>query len=39
MDLPWVEALPARDDLAEKFDAFVSRFARSGYPFDPSKRE
>lgn len=28
MDLPWVEALPARDDLAEKIDAFVSRFAR-----------
>jgi hypothetical protein len=28
IDLQWVEALPARDDLAEKIDAFVSRFAR-----------
>jgi len=28
IDLPWVEALPGRDDLAEKIDAFLSRFAR-----------
>lgn len=28
MDLSWVEKLAERDDLAEKIDAFVSRFAR-----------
>ena len=28
IDLPWVEKLEEREDLAEKIDAFVSRFAR-----------
>jgi hypothetical protein len=28
IDLAWVEALAQRDDLAEKIDAFVSRFGR-----------
>lgn len=28
IDMKWVESLPQRDDLAEKIDAFVSRFAR-----------
>ena len=28
IDLKWVEALSQRDDLAEKIDAFVSRFGR-----------
>ena len=28
IDLAWVEALPTRQDLAEKIDAFVSRFGR-----------
>ncbi|MGO8755165.1 MAG: hypothetical protein ACLQHK_08040 [Gallionellaceae bacterium] len=28
MDVPWVEKLAKREDLAEKIDAFVSRFAR-----------
>jgi hypothetical protein len=28
IDLKWVEDLDKRDDLAEKIDAFVSRFAR-----------
>lgn len=28
IDLAWVEALVAREDLAEKIDAFVGRFGR-----------
>lgn len=28
IDLAWVQALPTREDLAEKIDAFVSRFGR-----------
>jgi len=28
IDLAWVQALPNREDLAEKIDAFVSRFGR-----------
>lgn len=28
IDLDWVISLPCRDDLAEKIDAFVSRFGR-----------
>ena len=28
IDLAWVEALAAREDLAEKIDAFVGRFGR-----------
>jgi hypothetical protein len=28
IDLPWVKKLEKREDLAEKIDAFVSRFAR-----------
>lgn len=28
IDLPWVQSLEKREDLAEKIDAFVSRFGR-----------
>jgi len=28
IDLPWVQALAKREDLAEKIDAFVGRFGR-----------
>ena len=28
IDLQWVQALPTREDLAEKIDAFVGRFGR-----------